>query len=142
MKKLIFMLVFAIVAIAANAQTRALTFATADTLNGNETVYFTGPTFTGDQPIAIQAACDNVGGTSDGALTLEGSVDGTDWVTLRDATGIVHGFAGATATDSLTIVDGANITWVIEKNVFSKYRIKGVGTADDSTLVTTKYIRK
>jgi len=93
--------------------------------------------------LVIQAACDNIGGTSDGALTLEGSVDGTDWVTIKDEQGLVKGYSTmALATDSLTITDGANVSWVISQNLFYKYRIKGVGTASDSTLITTKYIRK
>jgi hypothetical protein len=139
MKKLVLMMALVVVAMAAIAQKGVVTtFATTDTINGNETVYFTGPQFTGGDILTIQAACDNIGGTSDGTLSLEASVDGTDWVAFTAATNIMTGMPN----DSLTIVDAANVTWIIEVNGYYKYRIKGVGTASDSTLITTKYIRK
>jgi hypothetical protein len=142
MKKFLIILVFAVVAMAAKAQPGvALTFASVDTLNGNETVYFTSGIFTGGEPVVIQAACDNVGGTSDGTLTLEGSIDGSDWVPLAEQSGILHGYATTGENDSLTITDGANITWIVEAGYFYKYRVKGAGTASDSTLVTTVYRR-
>ena len=139
MKKLMIILSFALIGFVSFAQKgRPVTFATADTLNGNETVYFTSPVFTGYETILVQALCTQVGGTSDGTLTLQGSVDGTSWVALTDETGRLKGYPN----DSLTITNGAVTQWLITDNPFFKLRIKGAGTASDSTLITTKYIRK
>jgi len=133
------MLAFVIVAIAANAQKgKVLTFAAVDTINGNETIYFTSPKFTGNDVVLVQALCTEVGGTSDGTLTLEGSVDGTSFVPLTNETGVIKGYPN----DSLTITDGAVTQWLVNTNAWYKLRIKAAGTASDSTLITSKYIRK
>lgn len=143
MKRLVLIAIFAVVAMAVAAQPHTVTSVDVDTLNGAETVYFETENFSfGWEEITIQAACDNVGGTSDGTVSLEGSVDGTDWVPLAEQSGIVHGYATTGENDSLTITDNANIAWVISGSPFYQYRIKGEGTASDSTLVTVKYIFK
>lgn len=139
MRKLVLFLSLVLFALVSVAQKgKPLTFATADTLNGNETVYFTSSVFTGADDVLIQALCTQVGGTSDGTLTLQGSVDGTSWVALTDETGRFKGYPN----DSLTITNGAVTEWLITDNPWYKLRIKGAGTANDSTLITTKYIRK
>ncbi|MFW6326737.1 MAG: hypothetical protein ACOC2F_00335 [Bacteroidota bacterium] len=142
MKKLLFIVVFAVAAMAATAQKGVVVELDVDTINGNETIYLETPIFTGSDVFTLQAACDNVGGTSEGTLSLEGSVDGTDWVPLAEQDGIIHGYATTGENDSLTITDDANISWVVQKNLFVQYRVKATGAAGDSTLVTVKYVRK
>jgi len=140
MKKFLFIVVFAVAAMAATAQN--VIELGVDTINGNETVYFETPIFTGSDAFTLQAACDNIGGTSEGTLSLEASVDGSDWVPLAEQDGLIHGFATTGENDSLTITDNANISWIIQKNSFLQYRVKGTGAASDSTLITVKYVRK
>ena len=140
MKKFLFIVVFAVAAMAATAQN--VIELGVDTINGNETVYFETPIFTGSDAFTLQAACDNIGGTSEGTLSLEASVDGSDWVPLAEQAGLIHGFATTGENDSLTITDNANISWIIQKNSFLQYRVKGTGAASDSTLITVKYVRK
>lgn len=143
MKKVIFFILALVFSVAAMAQPGTIETVTADTLNGSETVYFSSENFSGNwSSLAIQAACDNIGGTSDGTLSLEGSVDGSDWVPLAEQANIIHGFATTGENDSLTITDGANIVWLIDGVSLYKFRVKGEGTASDSTLVTVKYIYK
>jgi len=143
MRKLILLLSIVLLSIVAMAQKNTVISITADTLNGAETVYFSTETFSFNWDVlTIQAACDNIGGTSDGELSLEGSVDGTDYVPLGNVANIIQGYATTGHEDSLTITDAANITWIIKDVPYYKFRIKGVGTASDSTLVTAKYIFK
>jgi len=153
MKKLVLIFSLILFAFGAMAQKNTVISITPDTLNGAETVYFETETFNYSWDyLTIQAACDNIGGTSAGTLSLEASVDGTDWVPftqgLNDsafvglAPGILYGYATTGITDSLTITDNANITWIIKDAPFYNYRIKGVGEASDSTLITAKYIYK
>ena len=132
-------MVLSVVAMGAIAQKgKPLTFATSDTIQGAETIYLVSPKFTGDDVIMIQALCTETGGTADGTLTLDVSVDGTSYVPFTDATGIMKGYPN----DSLTITDGAVTSWIVQVNAGYKYRIKGAGTTGDSTLISATYIRK
>jgi hypothetical protein len=128
MKKLIFILALVVVAITANAQ-RTI----SDVIEGAETVNFTamaGANY-------IQVLCeDNYGGTSDGLIMLQGSVDGVSYDDLF--TNDNYWFSSI-ANDSLTIAD--NVTWVVDvsKLNFPYYRITGDGTSGDTTLITIKW---
>jgi hypothetical protein len=141
MKKIIFILSLVALTVGVNAQSGRVYSSSYDTLNGNETVNFpirsTGFT-NGYQTLTIQALCTEIGGTSDGTLILQGSVDGTSYVTLQDATDFMYSYPN----DTLTITDGAVATWVIIKTPYNYYRIQGGGTASDSTLITPKYVYK
>lgn len=143
MKKLVLLFSIVLLSVVAMAQKNTVISITADTLNGNETVYFYTETFSYDWDVlTISASCDNIGGTSDGTLSLEFSNDGTDYVPLTEEANIMKGFATTGENDSLTITDAANIIWIVYKTPGYKYRIKGEGTASDSTLITPKYIFK
>lgn len=139
MKKLIFILVFAIVAIAANAQKGKVKTLAVDTLQGAETVNFGVITATGDyRSIDIQAVCTELGGTSDGTLFLKGSVDGLSYIDITDASGLLKGFPN----DTLTITDGAIWNVVIQDVPFKYIRPSGTGTASDTTSIQFKYVFK
>jgi len=128
-----------IAAIAANAQRNSVISLTVDTLQGAETVNFDQITFNaGYQSLVIQALCTELGGTADGNLWLNASVDGTSWVTVSDAAGLIKGFPN----DTLTITDGAVWDVVIQDVPFKYYKVVGNGTASDTTKVTIKYIYK
>lgn len=105
----------------------------SDTLNGNETVNFASMTW----PDQVQVLCTQIGGTSDGSLKLEASVDGTSWETITETAGLIHFYPN----DTLTIVDAAVWYVTIIDNPFLYCRVKGVGTASDSTLITIKWIK-
>lgn len=132
MKKFIVMMMFVVVAITAFAQKgRPIAF-TADTVQSNETIYITvADDLSSDAPFSISVLCTQLGGTSDGTITLEGNA-GAGWEPLTDITDVVVGVGN----DSLTIVNAAVQVWLIEQNFFESYRIKIAGTASDTTLVS------
>ena len=135
MKRFITLLLFACFAITASAQWYETI--PADTINGAETVNWDTPIITGSyEYVTIQAHCTELGGTSDGTLILQGSIDGENYQTLTDATGIVKGFAN----DTLTITDGATQVWTITDHPMNYYRVQGAGTANDTTYVEVKYL--
>lgn len=98
-----------------------------DTLQGNETVNFEVM----QAATQIQAVCTQLGGTSDGKLYLQGSVDGTSFVNVTEATGLVKFYPN----DTLTITNVAIWLIGINQKLFNYYRVKGTGTANDTTKV-------
>jgi len=139
MKKFAILIVFVLSVMALQAQKGRVYSVAVDTLNGNETVNFTLGQITGGyETLTIQALCTNIGGTSDGTLILQGSVDGTSYLTINDETGVLKGYPN----DTLTITDGAVVQWVVQDTPWNFYRIQGAGTASDTTLITGKYVYK
>jgi hypothetical protein len=148
MKKLIIILFVSLFAMAAMAQRGVLNTVAADTLNGNETVNFQiGTTINGSyNTLCITALCTNIGGTSDGTLALHGSNDGTNYVLVNGVGGGVitaSPVASLTGADlnQLTITNGLVANWIISP-AFKYYRVPGVGTASDSTLIEITYVYK
>jgi len=139
MKKLLVLLV-AIFAFVAFANAQKVYTMTADTLNGSETVNISAAKISSSSKgtLALQALCTEVGGTSDGTLLLQGSVDGTSFNTITNVVGKFDFFPN----DTLTITDGAVMHCMITGSPFNYYRWQGAGTASDSTLVTPKYSPK
>jgi hypothetical protein len=140
MKKLFLILVFAVAAMAANAQIGAVKSVAIDTLTAATTdtssvVYVSGAY----NAITFQALCTELGGTSDGKLVLQGSVDGLSYKTLTEKAGAIVGFPVA---DSAIVTSGAIWDVIVYKAPFKYYRVIGTGTASDTTLVTLKYVLK
>ena len=120
------------------AQKGSLKTVTVDTINGAETVNFALERITGNYDASIVTLCTQVGGTSDGSLILQGSIDGTTYETLTETTGLIHFWPN----DTLTIVDGAEWAIMLISTPFRYYREQGAGTSGDSTLITIKYTLK
>ena len=137
MKKILVLFTLFIIALSVQAQ-RVYTI-TPDTLTEVETEYFAVPDITGGYTaLSIQVLCTELGGTSDGTVVLQGSIDGSSYVTLSDDENYIKGFTN----DSLTITDGAVNAWVIYNPNMVSYRVAATGTANDTTLITTKYFLK
>lgn len=138
MKRIVLFLT-AIFAFVAFANAQRVYSASSDTLQGNETVNL-GVTrsSTSSGILTLQALCTELGGTSDGTLLLQGSVDGTSYVTIIETAGVFTFFPN----DTLTITDGAVMTATIKDSPFNYYRWKGAGTASDTTLITPVYTHK
>lgn len=127
---------FAFVAFA-NAQ--SVYSATGDTLQGAETVTLGVVVSTSSSgTLAIQALCTELGGTSDGTLRLQGSVDGTSYNFITSIDGKFDFYPN----DTLTITDGAVIQCLITNSPFNYYRWSGSGTSGDTTLITPIYSPK
>ena len=105
----------------------------------------------GAEYMTLQAVCTQGGasGTPDGTLWLQGSVDGTsyvtvanlpnnDWVNLQvsDTTAI------AVNDHIATISTGLVLTAIIKGSPFAYYRFGATGTSGDTTDITVKYIVK
>jgi len=131
MKKFILLFAVMLFGLIATAQTTL----TNDTLQGAETVYFDSFRYTGAGDVVYQALCTELGGTSDGTLVLQGSIDGTNWNTLTEKTNYFIFFP----SDTLTIVDGGVFTAVIKKSALNYFRSQGIGTSGDTTLVSHKW---
>ena len=133
MKKLFLIFALLIAVISVNAQ--KLVTLTADTVQGAETIYISTSSISDAWDyVTIQALCTQVGGTTDGTMTLMGSVDGTSYVPLVDESGLIKGYPN----DSLTMTNGAVQTWIIKGNPFNYYKAKIAGTSADTTLVSIK----
>ncbi|WBC28462.1 hypothetical protein RPMD05_76 [Rhodobacteraceae phage LS06-2018-MD05] len=137
MKKLLFILAFAVLGMAANAQVAAVKVLSIDTLTAATTdtsavAYVSGSY----NAITFQALCTELGGTSDGTLRLEGSVDGLSYLTLESGIGYAY------PNDTLDVSSGAIWQFKVNDAPFKYYRVIGLGTANDTTLVTLKYILK
>jgi hypothetical protein len=137
MKKLI-LLISIVLAVTVTVNAQRVYTLDVDTLQGAETVNFEAISSSLAGTIAIQALCTETGGTSDGTLVLQGSVDGTSYVTLTETSGLFTFYPN----DTLTITDGAVLQVVVQDSPFAYYRVQGAGTASDSTQVAIKYIPK
>ena len=124
MKKLIFILgMISAVVFSASAQkfNKAQTTA-VDTLNGAETVNFASIEINSAYPvITLHALCTEIGGTSDGTIRLQASVDGTSFVTLGDFATLdwIHMFASDSSNvanngNEFTVTDGGVVAAVIK----------------------------
>jgi hypothetical protein len=137
MKRLIFILALIFVAATNYAQyINTVTATEGDTLRDTETDYVYVPNSGGyitETDLTIQMLCTQIGGTSDGTVTLEGSIDGTSYAALPNET-----FTDL-PVDTATISDGAVLVWEIPRTYFYKYRLKIAGTSGDTTLLSTKY---
>jgi len=137
MKKLfLIMSILAFTLVGFSQPNKTLTVA-VDTIQGAETVNFGAIKITSTVGyLTIQALCTQTGGTSDGSLILQGSVDGTTYTTLQATDNLFYAYPN----DTLTITNGASYQAILKDAPFQYYRIQGAGTANDTTKVTIKYI--
>ena len=126
MKRLVLLLSFALLVSVSFSQ-RVVT----DTLQGNETVYFEA--MNGASQISV--LCTQLGGTSDGSLYLQASTDGTNFVNVTETAGSLAFYPN----DTLTVTNTAGWLISIKDNPFSYYRIKGTGTASDTTKIVINW---
>jgi len=149
MKKIAFIFALIFVVFAASAQKGTLNTVTVDTLQGSETVNFAiGTTILGSyNTLSVTALCTQLGGTSDGTLTLYGSNDGTNYVFINGAADshilTASPKASLTGTDmnQITITNGLVANWVVDP-AYRYYRVAGVGTSGDTTKVNITYVYK
>lgn len=132
MKKILILIPLMFIAFSINAQILGPTTLTSVTVDTVETNYMTTGFITGEYDyIDFQVLCTDGGGTPDGSIILQESVDGSNFVTCE-------------ASDTLTITAGAQKIWKIANsttdNLVYKYRLAVTGTASDTTIVTGSYL--
>lgn len=74
--------------------------------------------------VTVQALITKISGTVAGTLTLQGSIDGTNWVTADTASFVTEGAATFTATNVAT----QNKTWIMNGDPYLWYRLSYTGT--------------
>lgn len=100
--------------------------------------------------IIITAKCTQLGGTSDGTMTVYGSLDGTNYSFLNFVgsgnalLGVASPKASITGADlnQITITDGLQASWVVYKAPFKYYRLRATGTDNDETKVEVNFMWK
>lgn len=122
---------------------------TVDDVEGDEVVNFDTEEITGTyQTITFQALMTEIGGTTDGTITLYGSVDGTSYSFINfvnTSLGTASPKASITGNDlnQLTMTDGLVGSWILHAgSPYNYYRIAADGTVGDTTRVTVKYVIK
>lgn len=96
-------------------------------------------TLTGSyKSLTIQVLCTNLTGTSAGIVTIDGSVDGVNYLALTDTDCLFKGFTN----DTLTIANGAIGQWVMVGTPLKHYRIKYAPSGSHTTRATAKLIIK
>ena len=140
MKKLLLLIAVLIAGMAASAQTfNQATVWTVDTLTNTETAYLTLPKVTRSvESISGLVLAETVTGTAAGTILLQGSLDGTTYVTLTDVTGYIS----IAVNDTTTIVDNATFGWNVYKPAFLYYRMALVQTGTSTTEYTGHYLIK
>ena len=146
MKKLFILFAFVLVTTLTFAQSRnSINTVTVDTIQGAETVNFAIVDLRSNYDvISITALCTELGGTSDGTLTLYGSFDNTNFVFINGVGGgVVTASPQASITgadlNQITITDALVSNWVVDKNPYRYYRVAGVGTTGDTTQINISY---
>lgn len=139
MKKFIFLLAFAFVALAASAQVGEVRSLASGTLTNTATLISPVITCTSSyNALTIQVKAATVTGTTAGTSILKASVDGTNYVTINNADGLVKGWPN----DTLSLSNGAVWNMVIQDAPWKYYQISTTGTNTQVTTVSYKYIYK
>lgn len=139
MKKL-FILLFALVAFVSSAQVfdlKSIYSVTSDTVTNTGTVYLTTPSVSAAPATTttIWVAVTKISGTVGGTITLQGSLDGTNFKALNTPN-------TATALATFTAADAsATYHWVISGSPFKYYRVSWTGTGTMAASFTAQMFR-
>jgi len=109
-------------------------------LEGAETINFASMS----NAKTVTVTCTNVGGTSDGTLTLFGSTNGTTWSFLNflgGELGTASPKASITGADlnQVTITTALVATWWIKPDIYPYHKIQAVGTSGDTTTLAVNW---
>ena len=133
------MLAFVVVAMAASAQVGDVRSLASGTLTNTATLTSPVVTVTSSyNAITFQVKAVNVSGTTAGTSILKASVDGTNYVTINNADGLVKGYPN----DTLTVTNGVVWNIVVQDAPWKYYQISTTGTNTQVTTVSYKYILK
>jgi hypothetical protein len=122
--------------VVSNLPTTANLTIALDTVTNTGTNYLSGYTDKSAGTVTIQAVMAKLSGTPAGTVTLQGSVDGSNWVTVTGtATGVQTG--AFTATN----VTSQSTSWTLVGNPYPWYRVTWTGSGTMScTLAGNIYI--
>lgn len=104
---------------------------TIDTVTNTATNYVSLQVQNWYQTVSIQAVVTKISGTAAGTVTLQGSNDGTNYVTVNTAylnTGAPQYTTGAAATLAVTNVTTTTGIWVVKGSPYEYYRLSYTGS--------------
>ena len=109
---------------------------TSDTVTNTATVYLTTPVLRGaDAPTTIWVAVTKISGTVGGTITLQGSLEGTNFKAINTP-------ETQTALATITATDANNTYhWRLNSSPFTYYRVSWTGTGTMSASFTAKVFR-
>lgn len=142
MKRLVFILVFAIVAIAANAQRGSIRTLPVDTLKGDNNNILASTTVTGDyESLFISVKVDRISTAAGGTLYLKTGMNAASALVVNQTTSPTIEFA---PNDTFATTDVATQYWNITlTDPGARYfEVFGDGDASDTVKVTTSYMLK
>jgi hypothetical protein len=109
---------------------------TKDTISNAATVTLTSGVVSGGSVTAtVQVNITEISGTTAGTLTLFGSLNGTEWIALTDASAVP-----AIATKTATDVASQAFIWRVTGNPMRYYRVSWVGTGTMSDSFTAQLV--
>lgn len=111
---------------AANSQTlmKGSSGATSDTVTNTGTEYVYVMTGSNVSAYSLQFVGTKISGTVAGTVTLEVTVDGTNWVSIDTSATLKKGADSYTNTNITT----NTFVWTVTKPIYSGYRFKVVGS--------------
>jgi len=142
MKKLLIILFVGLAAISANAQVYSLLnslspYAASDTVTNSGTGTLTSGVISPAPAVTttIWVGVTKISGTVGGTITLQGSIDGTNWKAMNTPN-------TATALATFTATDASNTYhWVISGSPMPYYRVSWTGTGTMSASFIAKMFR-
>lgn len=141
MKRLLF--IFALVASIVVAQAQTVTLKSpyglpSDTVTNGGTAFLTSAVLTARQyPVTVQANLTEISGTTAGTLTLQGSLDGINFVALTDSTTVP-----AVTTKTATDVASQTFAWQLSSSPFLYYRVSWTGAGTMASSFTAVLVRQ
>lgn len=133
MKKFILSIIACLIFVASNGQAFQMTgqYTTGDTVVNTASKTCSLKVVKSYKSTTIQANIVKVSGTVGGTLTLQGSVDGVNYVTADTAAFVSDGSATYTATNSAS----QSKVWVINGSPYVWYRLSYTGTGTMSAIL-------
>lgn len=125
MKKIIlFAIAFLGFALQGQTPMKGSSGATSDTVTNAGTEYLTITASSNVSIYGIQYVADKISGTVGGTVTLEATINGSDWLAIDTATTLKKGADSYTNTD----VSKNQFFWFVTRPAYTGYRLKVVGT--------------
>lgn len=107
-----------------------------DTVTNTATAYLTSPRVVAKGIVTIQVNVTKISGTVGGTISLQGSLDGTNFKALNTV-------ETQTALATITATDATNVYhWRLSANHFPYYRVSWTGTGTMSASFTSKILVK
>ena len=140
MKKLIFAAAFVFAAVAANAQVvdmKSTSSKATDTVTNTGSEVLTAQVNGYQADVTIQAVVTKVSGTVAGTVVLQGSVDGSNYVTLTTTA-----LPGGNDTCTLTNTATQSFNYAVGQSKYLYYRVRVTGSGTMVAIINAKLLAR